>query len=50
MLLNLTGGGARKLVRESRRTRVHPDVEIPGPGIGESQLVESLNLLQGASA
>jgi hypothetical protein len=27
---------------------VHPDVEIPGPGIGEAQLAEALNLLQGA--
>jgi hypothetical protein len=50
VLLNLTGGGARRLVREVRRTRVHPDVEIPRPGIGESQLAESLNLLQGARA
>jgi cysteate synthase len=50
VLLNLTGGGARKLVRESRRTHVRPDVEIPVPGIGDGQLVESLNLLQGARA
>jgi cysteate synthase len=48
VLLNLTGGGARRLVREIRRTRVHPDVEIPSPGIGQDQLTESLNLLQGA--
>lgn len=48
VLLNLTGGGARRLIRERRRTRVHPDVEIAGPGIGEEQLAESLNLLQGA--
>ena len=48
VLLNLTGGGARRLVREIRRTRVQPDVEIPRPGIGEAQLAESLNLLQGA--
>jgi cysteate synthase len=50
VLLNLTGGGARRLVREIRRTRVHPDVEIASPGIGEAQLAESLNLLQGARA
>jgi len=50
VLLNLTGGGARKLVRVSQRTRVHPDVEISGPGIGESELAESLKLLQGAHA
>ena len=33
ILLNLTGGGARKLVRESRRTRVHPDVEVLDPQV-----------------
>jgi cysteate synthase len=50
VLLNLTGGGARRLVREIRRTRVRPDVEIAGPGVGDAQLAESLNLLQGARA
>ncbi len=50
VLLNLTGGGARRLVREIPRTRVHPDVEIPLPGIGEDQLAETLDLLQGARA
>jgi cysteate synthase len=50
VLLNLTGGGARRLVREMRRTRIHPDVEIPHPGVGEARLAESLNLLQGARA
>jgi cysteate synthase len=50
VLLNLTGGGARRLVREVRRTRVQPDMEIPRPGIGEAQLAESMNLLQGARA
>jgi cysteate synthase len=50
ILLNLTGGGARKLVRESRRTRVHPDVEIHDPRSSGTELAESLKLLQGASA
>jgi hypothetical protein len=50
VLLNLTGGGARRLIRERRRTRVHPDVQIAGPGISEEQLAETLNLLQGARA
>jgi cysteate synthase len=50
VLLNLTGGGARRLVRDIRRTRVHPDVEIASPGIGPSRLAESLNLLQGVNA
>jgi cysteate synthase len=50
ILLNLTGGGARKLVRESRRTRVHPDVEVLDPGSGVEELAESLAVLQGASA
>jgi cysteate synthase len=50
VLLNLTGGGARRMVREVRRTRVRPDVEIPRPGVGEAQLVESRNLRQGARA
>jgi cysteate synthase len=49
VLLNLTGGGGRRLVREVKRTRVRPDVEIANPGIGERELAESLNLLQGAS-
>ncbi len=50
VLLNLTGGGARRLVRDLRRTRVHPDVEIAGPRIGESELAEALNTMQGARA
>jgi cysteate synthase len=48
ILLNLTGGGARKLVRESRRTRVHPDVEILDPGASGDELAESMSLAQGA--
>jgi len=50
ILLNLTGGGARRLVREVRRTRVHPDLEISEPGVGAEELAEKLNLLQGAHA
>jgi len=47
VLLNLTGGGARRLARELRRTHVRPDVEIAGPRLDDGQLAESLNLLQG---
>jgi cysteate synthase len=46
ILLNLTGGGAKGLVRQSRRHHLQPDIQFAGPGVGAGELAESLESLQ----
>jgi hypothetical protein len=49
ILLNLTGGGARRLRREGRHRLVPPDIEFPSPQVSDRELAERMNVLQGVS-
>lgn len=50
ILLNLTGGGARRLRREGRHRAVRPDFTFTSPRVGERELAETLNTMQGVRA